>query len=337
MDLHPWHPRTDRPSDLVAPVPQDPLGVDGPTRHQARGPRWRQTSSGLYVPADVPECLEQRILEQGCRIRAYGAVTAWAALRWRGARFFDGVDFTSGEILPVPLVTGGRDLRPDARVHLSKAQLAPTEREQVAEIWVTTAERATFDEVRRHRGLRQGIVDVEMTIAAGLMSIDGFRAYVESRNAWTDIGLLREVATYAGLGCRSPQEARMALVWMWDAGFPRPLCNVPIFGLDGRLIAIVDLLDVEAGCVGEYQGADHKEGERHRADVKREQDLRDHGLECFEVVGGDLQDRELTVKRMTAARQRSRFEPSGRRNWTLRQPAWWRPWAAARGLWTTAR
>ena len=101
---------------------------------------------------------------------------------------------------------------------------------------------------------------------------------------------------------------------------PRPLCNVPIFDRDERLIAIVDLLDVEAGCVGEYQGADHKEGERHRRDVAREQKLRDHRLECFEVVGGDVQDRDLTVKRMLAARERSLFEPPSRRTWTLRRP-----------------
>jgi hypothetical protein len=286
----------------------------------------------MYVPADVPQHLEQRILEQGTRIRAYGAVTGWAALRWRGARFFDGVDFPEEDALPVPLVTGGHDLRADPRVRISKAQLAPTERELVAGIWVTTAARAAFDEVRRHRGLRQGIVDLEMAIAAGLMSIDDFRAYVECRNAWTGVELAREVARHAGLGCRSPQEVRMALVWMWDADLPRPLCNVPIFDRDGRLIAIVDLLDVGAGCVGEYQGADHKDGERHRADVKREQALRNHGLECFEVVGGDLQDRDLTVKRMQAARERARFEPIDQRSWTLRQPDWWGPWAAERGL-----
>ena len=91
-------------------------------------------------------------------------------------------------------------------------------------------------------------------------------------------------------------------------------------------------LDVEAGCVGEYQGADHKDGERHRLDVEREQRLRDHGLECFEIVGGDLHDRELTVKRMHAARSRARFEAPSRRTWTLRQPAWWAEWAAARGV-----
>ena len=331
METHRWHPRAERPDDLVVPVRLDPTGREGPTRHQAAGPSWRQTSSGLYVPAGAPTHVYQRVLEQGCRIKAYGAVTGWAALRWRGARFFEGVQ-PAGEELPVPLVTGGYDLRPDARVSISKAQLALDERESVGGIWVVTATRAVFDELRRHSDLRQAVVDVEMAIAAQLMGIDEFRAYVSGRNAWTGVGLAREAAAIAGLGCRSPQEVRMALAWMWDAGLPRPLCNAPIFDLHGRLIAIADLLDPVAGCVGEYQGADHKDGERHRSDVAREQALRNHGLECFEVVGGDLQDRDLTVKRMLNARDRSRFEAEDRRSWTLRQPAWWPAWAAARGL-----
>lgn len=332
MDLHRWHPRCERPTDLVAPVALDATGVAGPTRHQACGPRWRQTSRGLYVPADAPDHPEQRVLEQGSRIRAYGAVTGWASLRWQRATFFEGVDHATGEVVPVPLVTGGHDLRPDPRILLSKAQLAPQERELVDGLWVTVPPRAVIDEVRRHGRLRQGVVDVEMAIAAKLMTISGFRAYVASRTALTGIGLARDVAAVAGLRCRSPQEVRMALVWMWDAGLPRPLCNVPLFDRAERLIAIVDLLDVEAGCVGEYQGADHKEGERHRDDVEREQKLRDHGLECFEVVGGDLGDRDLVVKRMLAARRRSLYTPPSRRTWTLRQPPWWEAWAAERGL-----
>ena len=332
MDTHRWSPRLDRPVDLVAPVRVDPTGRAGPTRHQAAGPHWRQTSAGLHVPTSAPVHVDQRIFEQGHRIRAYGAVTGWAALRWRGAQFFDGTDGPDGGQLPVPLVTGGHDLRPDVRVALSKAQLAPTEREHVAGIWTAVAVRALFDELRRHGQDRQAVVDVEMSIAAGLLTLAELRSYVESRPAWTGIQLARDAAAAAGLGCRSPQEVRMALVWMRDAGLPRPLCNAPVFDLHENLIAIVDLLDVEAGCVGEYQGADHKDGERHRSDVAREQALRDHRLECFEVVGGDVQDRELTAKRMLAARERSRFEAPSRRTWTLRKPKWWHAWAAARGL-----
>ena len=114
----------------------------------------------------------------------------------------------------------------------------------------------------------------------------------------------------------------MKLVWLLDAVLPMPLINVPVFGLDGDLLGYPDLFDPVAGVVGEYNGVDHKSIERHRKDVAREERYRDHGLEYFTVVGGDLQDRELVVKRMVATRQRARFlEPEFRR-WTLAPPAW---------------
>ena len=83
MDEDRWLPRSVRPPGLVRPAPLDPTGRRGPTRGQAAGPRYRQTSAGLYVPAAVDGgVVEQRIVEQASRIRSYGAVTAWAALRW---------------------------------------------------------------------------------------------------------------------------------------------------------------------------------------------------------------------------------------------------------------
>ncbi len=124
----------------------------------------------------------------------------------------------------------------------------------------------------------------------------------------------------------------MVLVWLWDAELPRPLCNRPVFDLDGHLLAIPDLFDEAAGCAGEYQGAHHKDGQRHRDDVARHDRLRSAGVEVFEVVGGDLSDTDLVVKRMRAARDRSLFLPPGTRRWTLEQPPWWEPWARERGL-----
>lgn len=78
---------------------------------QARGPRLRQTSVGFDVPASVDGVVEQRILEQGSRIRTFGAVTGWASLRWQGARFFDGSADAGEGRLPVPLEVVGGDLR----------------------------------------------------------------------------------------------------------------------------------------------------------------------------------------------------------------------------------
>jgi hypothetical protein len=320
VDPH-WQPTCDRPDGLVRPVPVDPKGCEGPTRGQAAGPHWRQTSWGLYVSAEVDESVvEQRILEQSARLGRYGAVTAWASLRWQGAHFFDGIGY-DGARLGVPLV--GNKLRSDHRVELTQEQLAPSEFAFVDGLPCTTVQRALFDELRRHASYREAVVAAEMTFAARLISVRLMRDYVAERSGWTGVPRVRRVLALAGEHSRSPQETRMKLVWMLEAGFDPPLCNQPVFDHHGNLLGVPDLFDPGAGLVGEYQGADHKDGERHRADVAREELFRDHGLEYFEIVGGDLRDRRRAAARMTNARRRARFLPPELRTWTLTPPAWY--------------
>lgn len=331
MDVVRRWPREERPTGLVTPVRVDPAGLVGPTRGQARGPAWRRPAPGLYVPADTPaDCVFQHVLQQGARVGAHGAVTGWASLRFRGARYFDGT--VDGDLAPVPLVVGDACLRTGPASVISREQLASGERELVGGIWCTTPERALFDEIRRHRMLWRAVADVEVAVAAGLVSFAGFATYVRGRNPWTGIGFARDVVALAGFGCWSRPEVRMALTWTLDTGFGRPLCNVPVFDRRERLVAIVDLLDPVAGCVGEYQGGHHEEHEQHRDDVAREQALREVGLEVFEVVAGDHGTPGLVESRMRSARSRSLFLPEDVRPWTLDQPAWWPAWAAARGL-----
>ena len=268
--------------------------------------------------------VEQRILEQAARIRTYGAVTGWASLRWQGANFFDGTTSACVRELPVPLVVGRYRLRPDPRCTVSEEQLAPTERVEIDGIWCTTVERAVFDEMRRTREVRTAVVVIEMAVAAGLTKVASYARYIApGRNAWTGIPFVRKALLLAIDDSRSPQETRMRLCWVLDAELPPPLCNRELFDLDGNLIGIPDLFDPVAGLVGEYDGADHKDGQRHRRDVAREERFRDHGLEYFEVVGGDLRDRGLMVARMLNARSRARFLPPESCSWTLTPPPWW--------------
>ena len=143
---------------------------------------------------------------------------------------------------------------------------------------------------------RTAVVVIEMAVAAGLTKVASYARYVApGRNAWTGVPFVRKALLLAIDDSRSPQETRMRLCWVLDAGLPPPLCNRELFDLDGNLIGIPDLFDPVAGLVGEYDGADHKDGQRHRRDVAREERFRDHGLEYFEVVGGDLRDRGLVV------------------------------------------
>jgi hypothetical protein len=179
VDPH-WQPTCERPHGLVRPVPVDPAGRHGPTRGQAAGPRWRQTSWGLYVAARVDEgVVEQRILEQSARLGRHGAVTAWASLRWRGAHFFDGFGYDGGR-LGVPLV--GDKLRPCPRVRVTQEQLAPSEFALVDGVPCTTVQRALFDELRRHTSYREAVVAAEMTFAARLISVRLMRDYATARS-----------------------------------------------------------------------------------------------------------------------------------------------------------
>lgn len=55
----------------------------------------------------------------------------------------------------------------------------------------------------------------------------------------------------------------MRLIWVLDAILPPPSVNSPIYDLTGRLLGIADLLDLQAGVVGEFDGAEHRGARRH--------------------------------------------------------------------------
>jgi hypothetical protein len=320
-----WDPWCERPSGLIAPSRIDKTGVTGPTRGQAAGPNWVRVAPRWYVPTERPDFVEQRILEQAGRLvdKDRGAVTAWGSLRWQGGAFFDGLGPGGKGELDVPLLVGTGNVRRAPGSHISKEQLAPTERLVIGGLPVTTIQRALFDEVRRRNELWSGVQAIDMAAAAKLISVKLFEEYVAHRKAWEGVPLVRKAVALAGNDSRSPRETWLRLVWVLVADLPPPLCNRSVYDRDGRLLGIPDLFDEAAGLVGEYSGAHHKGRERHRKDVSREDLFRNHGLEYFEVVEGD--SRAVAAARMLSARARTKFLPPESRAWTLEAPPWASP------------
>jgi len=272
------------------------------------------------VDGDV---VEQRIFEQGHRIRSYGAVTGWAALRWRGAAYFDGTANGGRTPLPVPLVVGRNRLAPDPRVTLSEAHIAPSERTLTGDIWCATVQRALFDTMRHAPDVRSAVVAMDMAAAGRLISVALMVKYVELRPAWTGVPLVRRALALASNDSCSPPETQLRLIWVMDAGLDPPLCNHPVFDLHGNLLGFPDIFDPVSGTVGEYDGADHKNAQRHRRDVEREARYRDHGLEYFTVVGGEMRQRGKVADRIHSTRRRALWLPPDPRRWTLEAPSWW--------------
>jgi hypothetical protein len=320
-----WKPRCRPPKRLVTPVRLDVDGVTGPTRGQARSRRWRQSSRGWYVPADVDATLpEQRIVETAVLLPPGGAITGWAGARWWGAGYFDGLAPDGRTLLPVPLGLGvDGDVRARPGIRLSRDRLPAEEVVTVRGVPCATVERALFDEMRQASDEREATVALDMVAAAELTSINRMRRFTSTKSGWNGRPQVVAALDLADENSWSPAESRLRLVWMIDAELPRPLTNQPVFDLRGRLIGIADLFDPVAGVVGEYDGAAHRRLRRHSLDVRREHEFRRAGLEFFKVVSLDMLDVDLVVDRMLSTRSRAKFLPPAQRRWTLTPPEDW--------------
>ena len=308
-----WGVRAPEVSGLVIPAAVDPTGSSGPTRGQAQGPRWRRTSPGLYVPTATDSGVEQRILEQGVRLRA-GAVTGWAALRLLGGGYFDGVEVDGVTPLPVQVAAGADRLRSSQEVSVVRS--AVDERDVVIRYGVRCLRPhpALFDEMRRTQDAREAVVAADMAAAARLLTIGGMRSYACGRSGDRDLWLVLEALAHAVDDSWSPMETRLRLIWVIDAVWERPLCNRGVLDSAGRLIGHPDLMDPRRCIIGEFNGADHRGRDRYRLDVEREDKFRRVGLERFTVVGGDIDDVPLVLDKMAAARARAGVLPQ---LWTL--------------------
>ncbi|WP_147384791.1 hypothetical protein [Nocardioides cavernaquae] len=278
------------------------------------------------MPADVEVTPEQRIAEARPLLpRPFAAVTGWAALRWLGSAWLDGSGRRPDEELDVQLVTGGLHARPQQGFAISEERLSWTDLIDVDGLRITRPVRSVCFLMRYAAGVREAVRALDLAAYNDLVSIAEVRKYADGLGGWTGMPQLRAALELADENAWSPREVDLRLIWELDAGLPRPLCNVPIFDLRGNLIGAPDVLDLEAGVVGEYDGALHLEGAQRTRDVRREALFRGHGLEYVTMLSSDLPDPSGVVGRILAAHRRASRHDKGERTWTVQPPAWWTP------------
>jgi hypothetical protein len=123
---------------------------------------------------------------------------------------------------------------------------------------------------------------------------------------------------------RSPQESVLRLLWMVDAGLPRPLVNTPVYTDLGHLLGIPDLLEEQSGLIAEYDGAAHREAAQHSNDNAREEELERAGLTVVRITGMDLAHRRRRViHRLRTAYQDGLARNRSRDRWSLSATPKW--------------
>jgi hypothetical protein len=310
---------------LVRPVRVDPSGRAGPTRAEARGPRWRRTGQGFYVPADVDRTVPaQRILEAGHDLRGSQSVTGWAALHWHGASWLDGLD-VPGRPAPVKIavVHGSRRSQPGAEV--TSEFIPPQERLIVGGLQVVSPRCAVAFEMRYAPTLVSAVRAFDMAAAADLVSRAELLDYLELLYHWTGIPGARGAALLIDENAWSPPEVDARLVWPLELGLAPPLTNRPVFDRAGGFIGTPDLLDLGAGLAVDYDGNLHLAGARRAKDLVREDGFRKVGMEYLTLVSADRADRSRMARRVAAALARSPYPSGEERAWTVEPPPWWRP------------
>lgn len=318
----PFHPA--RPH-VLRPMGIDPDGRTGPTPSQATSRSWRRTSRGRYLPTGFAVSTEQRIAEAGMVVPSYGGVTGWAALRWAGAGWFDGTGSDGGS-RPVVVAVLHKGVREQRGLLVTSERLPPCDLTVVDGLQVTTAVRSVCFEMRYAADVRAAVVSLDMAAAADVVSIREVGAYAAGLNGWIGIPQCRAALALGSENSWSPMEVEMRLVWELDAGLARPLTNTPVFDRAGRHLGTPDLLDVEAGLVGEYDGALHLHRRRRSQDIAREHAFRRVGLEVVTMTAADRSDPQRTiVPRLLETRARARFEAERDRAWTATPPPWWTP------------
>lgn len=308
---------------IVVPVAVDPRGVTGPTRGQARGPGWRRTSYGMYVPIDTPtDSTEQRIVEAVASASTRTAATGWAALHWQGARWFSGKSAT-GEEIPVPLAIGDdqhRVRRSGAR--LCHDWLFADDLMQVDGLPITRPERSVCVAALRARTFEETVQIIDMAAYDDLIDLGSLAAYATRLKGRPHTRRLNSAIGQASENAWSPLEVTMRLRWLTRKPSAVLLCNVPIFDLHGRHLLSPDLFDPETGVAGEYDGLIHDEVRVRRRDLQREDIARAHGIEVVSMLSEDLRDTASFERRLESAYARAASR-KGRPTWTLARPEWW--------------
>lgn len=313
--------------DVVVPVRPDPAGRVGPTLKAARGPGWRRSSRGLFVPTDVDATeVPQRIIEAAAVLpEDWGAVTGWAALAWMGGTWFDGSPWGGGPLQAVDLAIGGnRRIRPQPGIATSEERLLGTDVIVVDGLRVTRPARSVCFEMRYARTVWDAVTTLDMACFNDLVSIDEVAAYANSIPGWTGIPLCRDDALPLGdENSWSPRECHMRGAWTVVAGHARPRCNAPVFGPGGIHLGTPDLIDPEAGVVGQYDGRLHLTPERRYRDEEKAHAFRTHGLECVTMLAEGGPDSAAFIERLRVAYERAADRPASRRLWTLDLPSRW--------------
>jgi len=299
------------------------------TADELRGPGWRSPFHGIHVPAgNAGDPVLQRILDAAELVPADGAFVGWSAGRLLGADELDGRGRGGRQLEPVLIgvPTYDQHVAPRDGVRFVRSRFTPDDVVEVRGVRVSGDVRTTFDLMRWH-GPEDALVLGD--VMARWLDVDpgAVTEYARSHGRLRGVRVVRRMAPLVDPSARSTGESRLRYMWVMEAGLPVPQCNPDVVDDRGTVVGMADLLDVEIGLLGEYDGSIHRELQAHTFDNTREENFEDLGLVVIRATSLDVtRYRAQTVARVHQGRRRAlEHTQRGMRSWGWAPARPWRP------------
>jgi hypothetical protein len=218
------------------------------TRHELQ--RWyRSIFPGIQVPKGWEPTLRDRTAGAWLWSKRQAVITGVAASALHGAEW---VDDTAVIELRFNCT------RPPRGIIARNETLADDERTYVGRLPVTTPARTAFD-LGRHLRRGQALARLDALMRATPFSMEDVQLLDKRYQGARGIRRLRELLPLVDGGAASPRETRLRLLFI-DAGFPKPVTQIPVVDERGRLVRTLDMGWEDFMVAAEY------DGDRHRTD-----------------------------------------------------------------------
>ena len=282
----------------------------------AGAPRWvndprRRPHSGVRLAAGVDhQDPLVRARAAALVLPTHGVIGGWAAAALHGvpASWLDGR--RGGQVLPVPVVVPPPNRARSRRgLAVTASALRDTDVVVASGLPVTSGIRTAFDLMRMAATVPKAVAAGDAAVRFGMTDRASVITYASERPGWRGVRRARHAAELLDGRAESPPESEVRVLWI-DSGLGVPVPQQRILDELGVFVARVDLLDANAGVVGEYMGAWHRDGRRPWADTVRRRHLEAVGLEVVEWWADDLRHPAELVRWLQAAYTQAARRPA---------------------------
>jgi hypothetical protein len=271
---------------------------------------WRRVRRGAYVEADVISMADGRARHL-LAMHAFIANSALAGVACDvTAALVLGMGLWRPDLTTVHLVREGASGRREAGICHHNVALATDEITHVGGVAVTTAARTAYDLARR-LSYEEGVVACDSALRVPETAIEDLRRIHLRYDNWAGARRARRAIDAADGRAQNPGES-LARVALARIGYGDAEPQVVVRLADGTFVAMTDFYIARICTVVEFDGAmkygiDGQDPRQQVIEEKRREDrLRDCGLQVVRMMAADLRTLDTLHARIEGAAQRGR-------------------------------